>query len=330
MEWRAGGPSGLKLDYPASFQHTVTGDYYFYALFMKDEEPEPEQVLIKTNSDRGGLTEPMSQYYAKGSRVTITATPWSGYNFVEWRLGGRDGQVVSKSASYTFTANSNATYWAVFQEKPEETYPVHIKVSTDGKCQYVLSHSTASGGSQVPDTGVTGVTTTKDWNLPKGAVIQVVGQDGSSKFNRWEYTVNGEYTATTDHQVQFVVPGALNIDIKAVSKQATNPKIRVRLSVGGKVSQANWTVMLWGGANKLLSLGKDAIQQDGQMQTLGTWELVVGTNVYLMLENLRPSRITTAHYHNGEWEDQVVTNDNSSAAAIIDATSESVDFTVII
>lgn len=330
LEWRAGGPSGIKLDYPASFQHTVTGDYYFYALFMKDEEPEPEQVLIKTNSDRGGLTEPTSQYYAKGSRVTITATPWSGYNFVEWRLGGRDGQVVSRSASYTFTANSNATYWAVFEEKPEETYPVHIKVSTDGKCQYVLSHSTASGGSQVPDTGVTSATTTKDWNLPKGAVIQVVGQDGSSKFNRWEYTVNGEYTATTDHQVQFVVPGALNIDIKAVSKQATNPKIRVRLSVGGKVSQANWTVMLWGGANKLLSLGKDAIQQDGQMQTLGTWELVVGTNVYLMLENLRPSRITTAHYHNGQWDDQVVTNDNSSAAAIIDATSESVDFTIII
>lgn len=330
LEWRAGGPSGIKLDYPASFQHTVTGDYYFYALFMKDEEPEPEQVLIKTNSDRGGLTEPGSQYYAKGSRVTITATPWSGYNFVEWRLGGRDGQVVSRSASYTFTANSSATYWAVFEEKPEETYPVHIKVSTDGKCQYVLSHSTASGGSQVTDTGVTSVTTTKDWNLPKGAVIQVVGQDGSSEFNRWEYTVNGEYTGTTDHQVQFVVPGALNIDIKAVSKQATNPKIRVRLSVGGKVSQANWTVMLWGGANKLLSLGKDAIQQDGQMQTLGTWELVVGTNVYLMLENLRPSRITTAHYHNGEWEDQVVTNDNSSAAAIIDATSESVDFTIMI
>lgn len=330
LEWRAGGPSGIKLDYPASFQHTVTGNYYFYALFMKDEEPEPEQVLIKTNSDRGGLTEPRSQYYAKGSRVTITATPWSGYNFVEWRLEGRDGQVVSRSASYTFTANSNATYWAVFEEKPEETYPVHIKVSTDGKCQYVLSHSTASGGSQVPDTGVTGVITTKDWNLPKGAVIQVVGQNGSSEFNKWEYTVNGKYAATTDHQVQFVVPGALDIDIKAVSKQATNPRIRVRLSVGGKVSQANWTVMLWGGANKLLSLGKDAIQQDGQVQTLGTWELVVGTNVYLMLENLRPSRITTAHYHNGQWDDQVVTNDNSSAAAIIDATSKSVDFTIII
>ena len=330
LEWRAGGPSGIKLDYPASFQHTVTGDYYFYALFMKDEEPEPDTVTIRTYAGPGGTSSPSSSTVPRGSRVTITATPNEGYTFVEWRLRTQDGDPVFYATNATFNATDNMTYWAIFKKKPEGTYPVHIKVSTDGKCQYVLSHSTASGESQVPDTGITGSTTTKDWNLPKGAVIQVIGQDGSSKFHIWEYTVNGEYTATTDYQVQFEVPGALDIDIKAVSKQATSPKIRVRLSVGGKVSQANWTVMLWGGANKLLSLGKGAIQQGGQMQTLGTWELVVGTNVYLMLENLRPSRITTAHYHNGQWDDQVVINDNSSAAAIIDATSEGVDFTIII
>lgn len=301
LEWRAGGPSGIKLDYPASFQHTVTGDYYFYALFMKDEEPEPEQVLIKTNSDRGGLTEPMFQYYAKGSRVTITATPWSGYNFVEWRLGGRDGQVVSRSASYTFTANSNATYWAVFEEKPEETYPVHIKVSTDGKCQYVLSHSTASGGSQVPDTGVTSVTTTKNWNLPKGAVIQVVGQDGSSKFNRWEYTVNGEYTATTDHQVQFVVPGALDIDIKAVSKEDPQPpqqtvKVSLNLtknntpSVGDINIYRNGSIM---GTHKLSSLPLSFPAQT----------FVVGDKLHIGLPGVVVTRIRTAHQVSGDYRD---------------------------
>lgn len=301
LEWRAGGPSGIKLDYPASFQHTVTGDYYFYALFMKDEEPEPEQVLIKTNSDRGGLTEPVFQYYAKGSRVTITATPWSGYNFVEWRLGGRDGHVVSRSASYTFTANSNATYWAVFEEKPEETYPVHIKVSTDGKCQYVLSHSTASGGSQVPDTGVTSVTTTKDWNLPKGAVIQVVGQDGSSKFNRWEYTVNGEYTATTDHQVQFVVPGALNIDIKAVSKEDPQPpqqtvKVSLNLtknntpSIGDINIYRNGSIM---GTHKLSSLPLSFPAQT----------FVVGDKLHIGLPGVVVTRIRTAHQVSGDYRD---------------------------
>lgn len=301
LEWRAGGPSGIKLDYPASFQHTVTGDYYFYALFMKDEEPEPEQVLIKTNSDRGGLTEPVFQYYAKGSRVTITATPWSGYNFVEWRLGGRDGQVVSRSASYTFTANSNATYWAVFKEKPEETYPVHIKVSTDGKCQYVLSHSTASGGSQVPDTGVTSATTTKDWNLPKGAVIQVVAQDGSSKFNRWEYTVNGEYTGTTDHQVQFVVPGALNIDIKAVSKEDPEPpqqtvKVSLNLTKNNTPSIGDINIYRNGGIMGTHKLSSLPISFPAQT-------FVVGDKLHIGLPGVVVTRIRTAHQVSGDYRD---------------------------
>ena len=301
LEWRAGGPGGLKLDYPASFQHTVAGDYYFYALFMKDEEPEPERVSIKTNSDWGGLTEPVSQYYAKGSRVTITATPRSGYNFVEWRLGGRDGQVVSRSASYTFTANSSVTYWAVFKEKPEETYPVHIKVSTDGKCQYVLSHSTASGGSQVPDTGATSATTTKDWNLPKGAVIQVVGQDGSSKFNRWEYTVNGEYTATTDPQVQFVVPGALDIDIKAVSKEDPQPpqqsvKVSLNLTKNNAPSMGDINIYRNGsimGTHKLSTLPLSFPAQT----------FVVGDKLHIGLPGVVVAQIRTAHQVSGDYRD---------------------------
>lgn len=325
LEWRAGGPSGIKLDYPASFQHTVTGDYYFYALFMKDEEPEPERVLIKTNSDRGGLTEPVFQYYAKGSRVTITATPWSGYNFVEWRLGGRDGQVVSRSASYTFTANSNATYWAVFEEKPEETYPVHIKVSTDGKCQYVLSHSTASGGSQVPDTGVTSVTTTKDWNLPKGAVIQVVAQDGSSKFNRWEYTVNGEYTATTDHQVQFVVPGALDIDIKAVSKEDPQPpqqtvKVSLNLtknntpSIGDINIYRNGSIM---GTHKLSSLPLSFSAQT----------FVVGDKLHIGLPGVVVTQIRTAHQVSGDYRDYIDSG-NTSRDITIEAGSTIISWAI--
>lgn len=325
LEWRAGGPSGIKLDYPASFQHTVTGDYYFYALFMKDEEPEPEQVLIKTNSDRGGLTEPAFQYYAKGSRVTITATPWSGYNFVEWRLGGRDGQVVSRSASYTFTANSNVTYWAVFEEKPEETYPVHIKVSTDGKCQYVLSHSTASGGSQVPDTGVTSFTTTKDWNLPKGAVIQVVGQDGGSKFNRWEYTVNGGYTATTDHQVQFVVPGALDIDIKAVSKEDPQPpqqttKVSLNLTKNNTPSIGDINIYRNGGimgTHKLSSLPLSFPAQT----------FVVGDKLHIGLPGVVVTQIRTVHQVSGDYRDYTDSG-NTSRDITIEAGSTIISWAI--
>lgn len=318
LEWRAGGPSGIKLDYPASFQHTVTGDYYFYALFMKDEKPE--RVLIQTNSDRGGLTEPAFQYYTKGSRVTITVTPWSGYNFVEWRLGSKDGQIVSRSASYTFTANSDATYWAIFEEKPEETYPVHIKVSTDGKCQYVLSHSTASD----PDTGVTSATTTKDWNLPNGAVIQVVGQDGSSKFNRWEYTVNGEYTTTTDHQVQFVVSGALDIDIKAVSKEDPQPPQTVKVSLSLT-------------KNNTPSIGDINIYRNGSI--MGTHKLsslplsfpaqtfVVGDKLHIGLPGVVVTQIRTAHQVNGDYRDYTDSG-NTSRDITIEAGSTIISWAI--
>lgn len=325
LEWRAGGPSGIKLDYPASFQYTVTGNYYFYALFMKDEEPEPEQVLIRTNSDRGGLTEPRSQYYAKGSRVTITATPWSGYDFVEWRLEGRNGHVVSESASYTFTANSNATYWAVFKEKSEETYPVHIKVSTDGKCQYILSHSAASGGGQVPDTGIISVTTTKDWNLPKGAIIQVVAQNGSSEFKRWEYTVNGQSATTTEIQVQFVVPGALDIDIKAVSKEDPQPPQQtVKVSL-------NLT------KNNAPSIGDINIYRNGSI--MGTHKLsilplsfpaqtfVVGDKLHIGLPGVVVTRIRTAHRVNSDYRDYIDSG-NTSRDITIEAGSTIISWAI--
>lgn len=325
LEWRAGGPSGIKLDYPASFQYTVTGNYYFYALFMKDEEPEPEQVLIRTNSDRGGLTEPRSQYYAKGSRVTITATPWSGYDFVEWRLEGRNGHVVSESASYTFTANSTATYWAVFKEKSEETYPVHIKVSTDGKCQYILSHSAASGGGQVPDTGIISVTTTKDWNLPKGAIIQVVAQNGSSEFKRWEYTVNGQSATTTEIQVQFVVPGALDIDIKAVSKEAPQPPqqtVKVSLNLS---------------KNNAPSIGDINIYRNGSI--MGTHKLsilplsfpaqtfVVGDKLHIGLPGVVVTRIRTAHRVNSDYRDYIDSG-NTSRDITIEAGSTIISWAI--
>lgn len=301
LEWRAGGPSGIKLDYPASFQHTVTGDYYFYALFMKDEEPEPNTVTIRTYAGPGGTSSPSSSTVPRGSRVTITATPNEGYTFVEWRLRTQDGDPVFYATNATFNATDNMTYWAIFEKKPEETYPVHIKVSTDGKCRYVLSHSTASGGSQVPDTGVTGSTTTKDWNLPKGAVIQVVGQNGSSEFHRWEYTVNGEYTGTTDHQVQFVVPGALNIDIKAVSKEDPEPpqqtvKVSLNLtknntpSIGDINIYRNGSIM---GTHKLSSLPLSFPAQT----------FVVGDKLHINLPGVVVTRIRTAHQVSGDYRD---------------------------
>lgn len=48
---------------------------------------------------------------AAGTSITVTASPSDGYTFTEWR---ENGVMVSKSASYTFTVNSDRTLTAVF------------------------------------------------------------------------------------------------------------------------------------------------------------------------------------------------------------------------
>jgi hypothetical protein len=48
----------------------------------------------------------------QGTSETVTATPNSGHTFVQWT---ENGKVVSTSASYTFTLNSNVTLIADFQ-----------------------------------------------------------------------------------------------------------------------------------------------------------------------------------------------------------------------
>lgn len=283
---------------------------------------------IRVSSGAGGTTSPAGvNSYKEGTTIGITAQPASGYSFLEWRAGGPSGIKLDYPASFQHTVTGDYYFYALFMkdEEPEETYPVHIKVSTDGKCQYVLSHSTASGGSQVPDTGVTSVTTTKDWNLPKGAVIQVVGQDGSSKFNRWEYTVNGEYTATTDHQVQFVVPGALDIDIKAVSKEDPEPpqqtvKVSLNLtknntpSIGDINIYRNGSIM---GTHKLSSLPLSFPAQT----------FVVGDKLHIGLPSVVVTRIRTAHQVSGDYRDYTDSG-NTSRDITIEEGSTIISWTI--
>lgn len=58
---------------------------------------------------------------AQGSSVTVVATPASGYYFVQWL---ENGQSVSTSASYTFTANANRTLVAEFAEEQSPGFNV--------------------------------------------------------------------------------------------------------------------------------------------------------------------------------------------------------------
>ena len=85
--------------------------------------------------------------YQDGATVTLTATPNSGYNFVNWT---KNGSVVSTDATYTFTATETAEYVANFQQNTPSSPPAPSHVSVT----LVYGNGIASETKRLPvDTG---------------------------------------------------------------------------------------------------------------------------------------------------------------------------------
>ena len=76
--------------------------------------PPPEHCTIRAVCDPtvGGTVEPASTNVVKGKDVTLTATANTGYSFCCWT--NETGSCVSSDKQYTFQANTDATYTAVF------------------------------------------------------------------------------------------------------------------------------------------------------------------------------------------------------------------------
>lgn len=81
----------------------------------KPTTTEAEKWYINVSSSGGGTVSGGGEF-TNGDKVTLTATPDSGYEFDGWYSSGMK---VSNSPTYTFTANENISYSAVFN--PVET-----------------------------------------------------------------------------------------------------------------------------------------------------------------------------------------------------------------
>ena len=79
--------------------------------------------------------DPDKAEYAKGEKVTATATAKEGYEFVNWTVAG---EAVSTEATYEFTVDKNVELTANFKEteKPVEKFTVTAKVNDSkmGRC----------------------------------------------------------------------------------------------------------------------------------------------------------------------------------------------------
>ncbi len=76
-------------------------------------------VITTANPETGGITTGDGNY-EEGDIVTVTATPYSGYKFVDWT---ENGIVVSTDSSFTFTIASHRDFVANFDNTVSVTGP---------------------------------------------------------------------------------------------------------------------------------------------------------------------------------------------------------------
>lgn len=137
--------AGSAVSSDSSYAFTANGDRALTAVFEKIPDvtpPEPTKYTITVNAEPGGAVSGGGTY-EENQQVTLTATPASGYRFVEWRKGGTK---VSESASYGITVSSNETYTAIFERLPVN-YTVNVTSSGGG--------TVTGGGSYREGTSVT-------------------------------------------------------------------------------------------------------------------------------------------------------------------------------
>ena len=122
----------------SSYAFTVTGTRTLVANFT----PITYTITLSSNPTAGGSTTG-SGTFNLGTSVTVTATPATGYQFVNWT---ENGSQVSTSASYIFTIAANRTLVANFAQI---TYTVTLSSNPPA------GGTTAGGGTFNPGTSVT-------------------------------------------------------------------------------------------------------------------------------------------------------------------------------
>ena len=101
--------SGTIVSTSSSYQFTLTGNKTLVANFTII--PALQFAVILSSNPAAGGTNTGSGSYTSGTSVTITASPNTGYTFVNWT---ENGTIVSTSSSYTFTISATRTLVANF------------------------------------------------------------------------------------------------------------------------------------------------------------------------------------------------------------------------
>ena len=112
VNWTEGG---TEVSSSSTYSFTATSSRNLVANFSTQS-----YTVSVSNSPSSGGTVTGGGTYNHGEQATITASPATGYAFVNWTEGG---SIISTNASYTFTVNSNRSFQANYSQN---TYTVSV------------------------------------------------------------------------------------------------------------------------------------------------------------------------------------------------------------
>ena len=164
--------NGTVVSPTATYSFTVNESAAYVANFTL----KTYNITVSANPTQGG-TVSSGGTYTHGQTCTLTATPGSAYNFVNWT---KNGAVVSTNANYSFTATGDGAYVANFTLK---TYNITVSANpTQG--------GTVSGGG----------------TYTHGQTCTLTATPGSA-YNFVSWTKNGS-VVSTNASYSFTVTGA--------------------------------------------------------------------------------------------------------------------------
>jgi len=123
--------AGQEVSTKTTYEFTVDKNVELTANFKETEKPvEKFTVTAKVNDSKMGTVklDPDKAEYAKGEKVTATATAKEGYEFVNWTV---EGKAVSTETTYEFLVDKNVELTANFKktEKPVEKVTITVKAN---------------------------------------------------------------------------------------------------------------------------------------------------------------------------------------------------------
>lgn len=218
--------NGQQVSTNATYSFVVTENATFTAFFDIAEY----EINVEANPTDAG-TVAGAGTYEHGAQVTLTATPATGYEFVNWTKGNG---VVSTDAVYTFTATEAGTYIANFAVAQYEIT--------------AIANPTNAGTVTGTGTYEHGSTATLTATAANGYLFVNWTKDGEEVSTNatytFEVTANGTYTANfaTQHTITVTTNNSEAGSANGGGTYAYGQVITISATANTGYSFVNWTL----------------------------------------------------------------------------------------